>query len=52
MSLQSKEFQHHNSDNNNNVVANINLLDDVLSTIGEEEIKKLLNMYVVILKIL
>jgi hypothetical protein len=41
-SLQSKQFQYHNSDNNN-IVANINLIVDVLSTNTEEEIKKLLN---------
>jgi hypothetical protein len=51
-SLQSKQFQYHNSDNNN-IIANINLIVDVLSTNTEEEIKKLLNYYVVaILKIL
>jgi hypothetical protein len=45
-SLQSKQFQYHNSDNNN-IIANINLIVDVLSTNTEEEIKKLLNYYVV-----
>jgi len=41
-SIQSKQFQYHNNDNNN-IVANINLIVDVLSTNTEEEIKKLLN---------
>jgi hypothetical protein len=39
LSIQSRQFKHHNSDNNN-TVANTTILVDVYCTNGEEEINK------------